>query len=158
MDVLHEANFRDARAESAGAGKGGSQNETASVLGLCGSCLFCNAFLYWKETQVKEEIHMISSSLAKKIGLFAGGVLFGTAGVKILSSRDAKKAYVHCTAAALRAKDSVMKTATTVQENAEDILAEAKDINKKRNQQDDEAVYEDGTEAESEEQMDGQAE
>ncbi len=101
---------------------------------------------------------MISSSLAKKIGLFAGGVLFGTAGVKILSSRDAKKAYVHCTAAALRAKDSVMKTATTVQENAEDILAEAKDINKKRNQQDDEAVYEDGTEAESEEQMDGQAE
>ena len=27
-----------------------------------------------------------------KIGLFAGGVLFGTAGVKILSSKDAKKA------------------------------------------------------------------
>ena len=27
----------------------------------------------------------------KKIGLFAGGTLFGTAGVKILSSKDAKK-------------------------------------------------------------------
>ena len=27
----------------------------------------------------------------KKIGLFAGGVLFGTAGVKVLSSKDAKK-------------------------------------------------------------------
>lgn len=27
----------------------------------------------------------------KKIGLFAGGVLFGTAGIKALSSKDAKK-------------------------------------------------------------------
>ena len=34
--------------------------------------------------------------------LFLGGVLFGTAGIKILSSKDAKKAYVQCTAAALR--------------------------------------------------------
>ena len=38
----------------------------------------------------------------KKVGLFAGGVLFGTAGVKVLASKDAKKAYVSCTAAALR--------------------------------------------------------
>ena len=65
----------------------------------------------------------------KKIGLFAGGVLFGTAGVKLLSSKDAKKIYTECTAAALRAKDCVMKTVTTVQENAEDILAEAQQIN-----------------------------
>ena len=48
----------------------------------------------------------------KKIGLFAGGTLFGTAGVKILSSKDAKKVYTGCTAAVLRAKDCVMKTAT----------------------------------------------
>ena len=61
--------------------------------------------------------------------LFLGGVLFGTAGIKVLSSKDAKKAYTHCTAAVLRAKDSVMKTVTTVQENAEDIYAEAKQIN-----------------------------
>ena len=58
-----------------------------------------------------------------------GGVLFGTAGIKVLSSKDAKKAYTHCTAAALRANDSVMKTVTTVQENAGDIYAEAKQIN-----------------------------
>ena len=32
----------------------------------------------------------------------------------------------------LRAKDCVMKTVTTVQENAEDILAEAQQINEKR--------------------------
>ena len=68
----------------------------------------------------------------KKIGLFAGGVLFGTAGVKILSGKDAKKVYTECTAAALRAKDCVMKTVTTVQENAEDILAEAQQINEER--------------------------
>lgn len=65
----------------------------------------------------------------KKIGLFAGGVLFGTAGVKLLSSKDAKKVYTNCTAAALRVKDCVLKTAETVQANAEDVLAEAKHIN-----------------------------
>ena len=68
----------------------------------------------------------------KKAGLFAGGVLFGTAGVKLLSSKDAKKFYTNCTAAVLRAKDSLMKTATTVQENAGDILAEAQQINEDR--------------------------
>lgn len=68
----------------------------------------------------------------KKTGIFAAGVLFGTAGIKILSSKDAKKVYTNCTAAVLRAKESVMKTAATVQENAEDIYAEAKQINEER--------------------------
>ncbi len=68
----------------------------------------------------------------KNLALFAGGVLFGTAGVKILSSKDVKKVYVEGTAAVLRARDCVMKTAETVQENAEDILAEAKQINERR--------------------------
>ena len=86
---------------------------------------------------------MLSVSTMKKIGLFAGGVLFGTAGVKVLSSRDAKKVYTNCTAAALRAKDCVMKTATTVQENAEDILAEAQQINEKRAQEEAMQVQED---------------
>lgn len=68
----------------------------------------------------------------KNVGLFAGGVLFGTAGIKLLSSRDAKKCYTNCTAAVLRMKDCIMKTAENVQENAEDILAEAKHINEVR--------------------------
>ena len=58
----------------------------------------------------------------KASGLFAAGVAFGTAGIKILSSKDAKRAYTQCTAAALRAKDCVMKTVNTVQENAEIFL------------------------------------
>lgn len=68
----------------------------------------------------------------KKVGLFAAGFLFGTAGIKLLSSKDAKKAYVHATAAALRAKESVMTTVTTIKENAGDILADAKDLNEQR--------------------------
>ncbi len=67
-----------------------------------------------------------------KLGLFAGGVLFGTAGIKILSSRDAKKVYTQTTAAALRAKECVMTTGTKIKENADDILADAKRINEER--------------------------
>ncbi len=76
----------------------------------------------------------------KNLALFAGGVLFGSAGIKLLSSKDAKKVYSHTTAAVLRMKESVMDTVTTVQENAGDILAEAKDINEKRSAQAEETV------------------
>lgn len=68
----------------------------------------------------------------KKTGIFAAGVAFGTAGIKILTSKDAKKFYTNCTAAVLRAKSCVMKTASTIQENAEDIYAEAQQINEDR--------------------------
>ena len=67
-----------------------------------------------------------------KTGIFAAGVLFGTAGVKILASEDAKKVYTNCTAAVLRAKTCVLNVAASVQANAEDILAEAQQINEER--------------------------
>ena len=70
----------------------------------------------------------------KKTGIFAAGVLFGTAGIKVLSSKDAKKAYTQCTAAVLRAKECVMKTVSNIQENAGDIYAEAQQINDDRAQ------------------------
>lgn len=47
---------------------------------------------------------MLDIGKVKKIGLFASGVLFGTAGVKVLGSKDAKKFYINCLAAGLRAK------------------------------------------------------
>lgn len=81
----------------------------------------------------------------KNLGIFAGGVLFGTAGVKLLSSKDAKKVYTHCTAAVLRAKECVMDTVTSVQENAGDILAEAKQINEERETKEAELEFEDET-------------
>ena len=68
----------------------------------------------------------------KHPGLFAAGVLFGTAGIKALSSKDAKKLYTNCTAAVLRAKKVVMDTVTTIQENAEDIYADSNQINEDR--------------------------
>ena len=68
----------------------------------------------------------------KQYALFLGGVLFGTAGIKILSSKDAKKCYTHTTAAVLRAKECVMDTANKIQENCDDVLAEAKQINEDR--------------------------
>lgn len=64
--------------------------------------------------------------------LFAGGLLFGTAGLKLLSSKDAKNVYAHTTAAALRAKDCIMHTVTSVCEGADDIYADAKAINDRR--------------------------
>ena len=71
-------------------------------------------------------------NIYQKIALFVGGAQFGSAGIKLLSSKDEKKAYNPATAAALRVKDSVMGTVTSVQENAADILASAKDINEQR--------------------------
>ena len=67
-----------------------------------------------------------------KLALFVGGTLFGSVGLKLLTSKDAKKAYVHATAAGLRMKDSVMETVTVAQENAADILASAKELNEER--------------------------
>lgn len=67
-----------------------------------------------------------------KFGLFAAGVLFGTAGIKALCTKTAKTVYTHTTAAALRVKDGVMTTFTKVKENAGDILADAKDLNARR--------------------------
>lgn len=93
----------------------------------------------------------LQKEVLKKVGLFAGGVLFGTAGIKVLSSDDAKKVYTHSTAAVLRAKTCVMKVASTVQENAEDILAGAKQINEDRELAAEEAAVEDAEEATAEE-------
>ncbi len=78
----------------------------------------------------------------KKVGIFAAGLLFGTAGIKVLSSKDAKKVYTNCTAAALRAKKCVMNTATTIQENVDDIYQGAKQINADR-EAEEEVVVED---------------
>lgn len=84
----------------------------------------------------------------KKIALFAAGVLFGTAGIKLLGSRDAKRAYAHTTAAALRAKEDVLKTVTAVREGAEDVYADAKEINERRAEAE-AAVVEDASAEES---------
>lgn len=80
-----------------------------------------------------------------RLACFVGGALFGSVGIKLLTSKDAKKAYTHMAAAGLRVKDSVMETVTAAQENVADILAGAKDINAGREAAES-AVIEDGAE------------
>lgn len=75
---------------------------------------------------------MIKKFIIKKVGLFVGGALFGSLGIKALSSKDAKKQYVNITAAALRAKDYILKSTETFRENCEDIYEAAKDVNEAR--------------------------
>lgn len=81
-----------------------------------------------------------------KAGIFVGGVLFGTAGIKLLSSRDAKKAYTHCVAAVLRVRDAVTDQATLLQENCMDIYEGAKQINAERAEEEQEAEIRDEVE------------
>ena len=71
-------------------------------------------------------------SMQSKLAFFVGGAVFGSVGLKILAGSDAKKVYVKTAAAGLRVKDTVMDTVTTVQEEAADILAAAKDLNEER--------------------------
>lgn len=74
----------------------------------------------------------INKDKVKSVNLFLGGLALGTAGLRILTSKDAKKVYANVVAAGLRVKENVMNTAELVQANAEDIIAEAKDINEQR--------------------------
>ncbi len=82
----------------------------------------------------------------KKVALFVGGVVFGSAGFKVLASKDAKKVYTQTTAAVLRMKDSTMETVNKVQEQAGDILADAKAINEARAVEAAQEVIEDAAE------------
>ena len=75
---------------------------------------------------------MFRFGIKPEFGYFAGGVLFGTAGLKLLGSRDAKRGYAHVAAALLRAKDEVMKQVTAVRESYADVMADARDINAER--------------------------
>ena len=71
-------------------------------------------------------------SIYTKLACFAGGALFGSFGVKLLSSKDAKKAYVHMTAAGAADEGFGYGNGDTVQENAGDILSSAKELNEDR--------------------------
>ncbi len=86
-------------------------------------------------------------TLGNKWALFIGGMIFGSAGFKILASRDARKAYTHITAASLRCKDEVMRNVELVQESCSDILADAKQINAERAKAEEAAYIEESEEA-----------
>ncbi len=64
--------------------------------------------------------------------LVGAGFLLGSYGVRLLASRDMKKLYTCGTAAVMRMKDEVLKDMTLIRENCEDIAADAREINEKR--------------------------
>lgn len=53
----------------------------------------------------------VNKEKVKSANLFAAGLALGTVGLKMLTSKDAKKVYANVVAAGLRAKESVMQTA-----------------------------------------------
>jgi|GEM_PF-6875715 len=70
-------------------------------------------------------------------GIFVLGQAAGIIGMKVLKSREAKKAMVQTTALALRIRESFTASTVSVQECAGDIVAEAKEVNRKREEQED---------------------
>ena len=70
--------------------------------------------------------------LTGKIAIFVYGALFGSAGLKILASKDARKLYTHVTAAGLRCKEELMRNVDEIQAACADILADAKQLNAER--------------------------
>ncbi len=86
--------------------------------------------------------------LTGKIALFVGGTVFGSAGFKLLGSKDARKVYTHVAAGALRCKDQVMKDVELIQDGCSDILADAKQLNSERALAEEAEIIEDSAEQE----------
>ena len=82
----------------------------------------------------------VNKEKVKSANLFAAGLALGTVGLKMLTSKDAKKVYANVVAAGLRAKESVMQTAEKVQASRGSILADAQEINENRRKE--EALFE----------------
>ena len=78
----------------------------------------------------------MSDKSYKTPGLIAAGFAIGTIGVKILSSKDAKKCYTHATAAGLRGKEWVMSIYDRIRANCDDIYEYAKVNNEVRDAED----------------------
>ena len=96
-------------------------------------------------------------SIWTKTAFFVGGMAASTLGVKLLTSKTAKKVYSHTTAAAIRGKDAVMSGVTKVREGCGDIVSDAKDINEKRTEEDIVDIIEDSADKVDESFSDGES-
>lgn len=68
----------------------------------------------------------------KRALFFVGGMVFGSAGFKLLGSKDAKNCYTKALAAGMRGYDALAKSGQKLQSGAEEIVANAKEINEER--------------------------
>lgn len=62
----------------------------------------------------------------KKSGLFLGGAFFATKGVKILTSKEAKKCYSKALSATFKLKDDVDTVLSKAKQHTEDVYNDAK--------------------------------
>lgn len=62
----------------------------------------------------------------KKSGLFLGGAFFATKGVKILTSKEAKKCYSKALLATFKLKDEVDTVLSKAKQHTEDVYNDAK--------------------------------
>ena len=69
----------------------------------------------------------VAKATLKTPGVFAGGA-FGTVGLKLLSSKDAKKGYSVVLSKLYKAKDEVEGTISNIKQHADDVVADAKDL------------------------------
>lgn len=67
------------------------------------------------------------AKVAKKSSLFLGGVAFGTLGLKVLASKEAKKGYSKALAKAYKLKDGLLDASVSVvKQHGDDVLQDAK--------------------------------
>ena len=86
-------------------------------------------------------------SVSKNLAYFIGGALFGTVGLKALKGRRARKVCVSTAAAALRARDEIMRNVEILQEECSDIMADAREFNRALETREDEKYIEESAEA-----------
>ena len=75
---------------------------------------------------IKEMVEL--GKIAKKSSLFVGGVLFGSLGLKVLASKEAKHVYAKAVATSYKLKDGVDAAVSQVKQHADDVLEEANDL------------------------------
>ena len=66
------------------------------------------------------------AKVAKKSSLFLGGVAFGTLGLKILASKEAKKGYSKALAKAYKLKDELDASVSVVKQDAKYLYEQEK--------------------------------
>ncbi|MGT2771971.1 DUF6110 family protein [Streptococcus marimammalium] len=69
-----------------------------------------------------------ATQVTKSSGLFVGGVLFGTVGLKLLSSKNAKAKYAKVIAKSYQVKDELDSSLSVVKQHTDDVLADAREI------------------------------
>ena len=92
---------------------------------------------------LKEKVQNLSESKYYPLATFVGGVVLGGLGITSCASKKGRRALTKLTACGLRVKDGIMDGVDRVQAEAEDIVAEAKEINQAREVAEAAPVFED---------------